>query len=398
MQGNGRGTPGTRATCIDAETLAAWADGGLPRAEAAVVETHLADCERCTAMVATFARTIPDAPVAEPLWKRWHLRWLVPVATAATVAALWVLVPRPESPQIMTSRAVARSDSQAAIESSPAATAEPAQPVLTEPKEQEARLRAVESKPSGALAKREEAPSAPRQLDDARRDRDEKVEQLRSLNETVAVAPAAPVPPPARGADRAEAKSTDTQTERFSPTVPSANAALPPAQAPAAPAPSRAPEASATRAPAAAPAADPTQSQLGAASPQARAAGSFAREQSAIIEIASPDPITRWRVIGPGRVERSTNGGARWEPATLPESATLIGGSSPSPSVCWLVGRAGSIYVTTDGLRFMRVPFPDRTDFVSIRATDGRRATVVTIDGRTMRTEDQGITWIRIMP
>ena len=115
-----------------------------------------------------------------------------------------------------------------------------------------------------------------------------------------------------------------------------------------------------------------------------------------MFEIVSPDPTTRWRVVSTGQVERSTNGGARWERATLPEAATLTGGSSPSPSICWLVGRTGSIYVTTDGLRFVRVPFPDRTDFVSIQATDGRRATVVTIDGRTMRTDDQGATWIRV--
>ena len=56
------------------------------------------------------------------------------------------------------------------------------------------------------------------------------------------------------------------------------------------------------------------------------------------------------------------------------------------------------MYVTTDGLRFTQVPFPDRTDFVSIQATDGRRATVITTDGRTMRTEDQGATWIRVAP
>ena len=108
--------------------------------------------------------------------------------------------------------------------------------------------------------------------------------------------------------------------------------------------------------------------------------------------------MTRWRVIGAGQVERTTTGGAQWVRAALPESATLIGGSSPSPSVCWLVGRAGAIYVTTDGLRFVRVPFRDRTDFVSIQATDGRRATVITIDGRTLRTEDQGANWIRITP
>jgi photosystem II stability/assembly factor-like uncharacterized protein len=108
--------------------------------------------------------------------------------------------------------------------------------------------------------------------------------------------------------------------------------------------------------------------------------------------------MTRWRVIGAGQVERTTTGGARWERATLPESATLTGGSSPSPSVCWLVGRTGAMYVTTDGLRFIRVPFRERTDFISIQATDARRATVVTIDGRTMRTEDQGATWVRLIP
>ena len=82
--------------CVDAETLAAWADGGLPKTEAAAVELHLSECDRCTAMLATFVRTTPDAPAVESLWRRWNLRWLVPVATAATVAALWVLIPSPE--------------------------------------------------------------------------------------------------------------------------------------------------------------------------------------------------------------------------------------------------------------------------------------------------------------
>ncbi len=394
MQGNGRGTPDTRAACIDAETLAAWADGGLPRSEAAVVETHLADCERCTAMLATFARTIPDAPVAEPLWKRWHLRWLVPVATAATVAALWVLVPRPDSSQMTTVGRGATPESQGAATSEPTLTARTTE--TSETKEQEQRVPVAQSKPADALAKREDVQSAaPRQLADSRGDRDEKLRQPLPLNKSVTIAPAAPVVEPAREADREEAKSVDTQTaERFSVAKPSANAAPPPAAtAPAAPEASRAREAAATRAPAAAP-----QAALGAAASQARGTGSFARELSAIIEIASPDPMIRWRVVGAGRVERSTNGGTRWEPATLPESATLIAGSSPSASICWLVGRAGSIYVTTDGLRFVRVPFGDRTDFVSIRAIDGRRATVVTIDGRTMRTEDQGVTWIRVSP
>jgi putative zinc finger protein len=399
VQGNGRGTPDdTPVACIDAETLAAWADGSLPRAEAAVVETHLADCERCTAMLATFARTIPDAPVTEPLWKRWHLRWLIPVATAATVAALWVLVPSPESTQMRATGTVARRDAQAAIESQASApSGAPQLATPSETKEQEARLRVAQSKSADAVAKREAPSTAPGQLADARGDRDEKLQQPLPLNESVTIAPAAPVPDPAREADRAEAKSTDAQTERFSPALPSANAApgaqAPAAQTPAASTASPAREAAAARAPAPA-ATQPTFR----APAESRAGGALAREQPAIIEIASPDPMIRWRVVGTGRVEHSTNGGARWQPATLPESATLIAGSSPSASICWLVGRAGAIYVTTDGLRFVRVPFTDRTDFVSIRATDGRHATVVTIDGRTMRTEDQGVTWIRVNP
>ena len=394
MQGNSNGIPATTAACVDAETLAAWVDEGLPKAEAAAVEMHLAECERCTAMVATFARTIPDATVAESLWTRWHLRWLVPLATAATVAAVWVLVPRTDSPQMTLGRA-------ATTESQAAAAADAAQPTTpTEIKEQEARTAPAPSKPADALAKREESLQALRQSTDERRaDADQAAKRLQAggVNESIAVAP-----PPAREADRAEAKSADAQTERFSPPIPSANAVPPAAPAARAAATAPAAEESARRAPAAAPAppaaAPPPAARGAASSAQAPAVSSLARARAAIVEIASPDPMTRWRVIGAGQVERSTNGGARWEAAKLPESATLIAGSSPSPSICWLVGRTGSIYVTTDGLRFVRVPFPDRTDFVSIQATDGRRATVVTIDGRTMRTDDQGATWIRVSP
>jgi Putative zinc-finger len=401
VQGNGNGIPATTAACVDAETLAAWVDDGLAKADAAAVEMHLAECERCTAMVATFARTIPDAPVAESLWTRWHLRWLVPLATAATVAAVWVLVPRTDSPQITTLGRGPTTESQAA------AAADAAQPAATtESKEQQARTAPSPTKPADALAKREESSQALRQSTDERRaDADQAAKRLQAapLNEAIAVAP-----PPAQEADRAEAKSADPQG-RFSPPIPSANAVPPAAPAPAARTSATAPaaEESARRAPAAAPspaaaalpAAAPQPATLGAApSTQARAVVPRAREGAAIVEIASPDPMIRWRVVGAGQVERTTNGGARWEAAKLPESATLIAGSSPSPSICWLVGRTGSIYVTTDGLRFVRVPFQDRTDFVSIQATDGRRATVVTIDGRTMRTDDQGANWIRISP
>jgi hypothetical protein len=356
VQGNGKGHSAPAAACIDAETLAAWADGGLPKAEAAAVEVHHADCERCTAMLATFVRTTPEAAITESLWQRWHLRWLVPIATAATVAALWVLVPRPGSAPV-------GEPESAVATSAPAATPAVEQPSPSadaQPKELADATPRSASRPSAALpsvtppstqadafARRDETKAAPLEPRLAERER--------TLQE------------PAPEADQANPRTTQLQT-----------AAPPPAadarSAPAAPAPA---------------------SPLAEARRQANTAFAGVVAQ---LEVRSPDPMTRWRVIGAGRVERTTNGGAQWVQATLPESATLTGGSSPAPSICWLVGRTGAIYMTTDGLRFTKVPFESRTDFISIQALDARRATVITSDGRTMRTEDQGATWIRVSP
>ncbi|HEY7189759.1 MAG TPA: hypothetical protein VH436_24550, partial [Vicinamibacterales bacterium] len=81
---------------IDGETLAAWAEGQLRPETSVHIEQHLSDCAQCQQMVAAFARTAPPPTVVEPLWRRWHLQWLVPIATAATVAAIWVAIPRDE--------------------------------------------------------------------------------------------------------------------------------------------------------------------------------------------------------------------------------------------------------------------------------------------------------------
>jgi photosystem II stability/assembly factor-like uncharacterized protein len=92
-------------------------------------------------------------------------------------------------------------------------------------------------------------------------------------------------------------------------------------------------------------------------------------------------------------VQHSRDGGATWE--TLPSAVTtdLLGVASPSPTVCWVVGRAGTVLLTTDGRRFQRIPFPASADLVSVRATDARSATVVGSDGRMFTTADGGATW-----
>ena len=79
--------------CLDAETLAAWVDGGLNAHSVAMAEAHAANCARCQALIGTLARATPEtalsgaAPVR--LW-RW---WLAPLAAGAAAVTLWMVVP-----------------------------------------------------------------------------------------------------------------------------------------------------------------------------------------------------------------------------------------------------------------------------------------------------------------
>ncbi len=111
--------------------------------------------------------------------------------------------------------------------------------------------------------------------------------------------------------------------------------------------------------------------------------------------IVSSNPASRWRILQGGQVQRSADGGATWQTQTTGVSDTLSGGSSPSPSVCWLVGPRGIVLRTTDGRSWTRIPFPEAVPLTSIRATDDQTATVTTADGRQFVTEDGGRTWAR---
>jgi len=79
--------------CLDAERLAAWADGGLDAQSVAMAEAHASNCARCQALIGTLARATPEvaASSAGPvrLW-RW---WLAPLAAGAAAVTLWMVVP-----------------------------------------------------------------------------------------------------------------------------------------------------------------------------------------------------------------------------------------------------------------------------------------------------------------
>ena len=85
--------PATDA-CLDAETMAAWTEGGLDSGAMAMAEAHASACERCQALLATVARTAPVAAVAEPQTARLWRWWLAPLAASATAVTLWMVVPQ----------------------------------------------------------------------------------------------------------------------------------------------------------------------------------------------------------------------------------------------------------------------------------------------------------------
>ena len=105
-------------------------------------------------------------------------------------------------------------------------------------------------------------------------------------------------------------------------------------------------------------------------------------------------PLTRWRVLASGQVERSLTNGASWEPTAIDPPAFVTAGAAPSAAVCWLVGRRGVVLSSTDaGAHFSRVAPPAVVNLVSVRATDSLHATVGAADGRTFTTSNGGASW-----
>ena len=84
--------------CLDAETIAAWHDGGLDAAQMEAAELHASTCPHCQAMLAAFARGTPSTQGTlgtqgtEGTFRLWKW-WLAPLAAGAAAVTLWMIVP-----------------------------------------------------------------------------------------------------------------------------------------------------------------------------------------------------------------------------------------------------------------------------------------------------------------
>jgi photosystem II stability/assembly factor-like uncharacterized protein len=117
------------------------------------------------------------------------------------------------------------------------------------------------------------------------------------------------------------------------------------------------------------------------------------RAKVAPVEVVSPDRSSRWRTGAAGAVQYSSDGGSNWQTFSTGVETDVTAGASPSSPICWLVGREGTILLSTDGRRWQRVAFPERVDLIAVTATDAKSATVTTTDGRRFSTADGGVGW-----
>jgi Photosynthesis system II assembly factor YCF48 len=330
--------------CLDADTLAAWADGALDAGALATAEAHAADCARCQAMLAAMARTTPLAPAqaVAPWWKP-AFRWFVPLTAAAAAVLVWTMVP-PRDGQVTVHQV------------SESADATPPPPVATPSSREPAAIAVVPPTSAVTPTPRRET----QKLAEAK-----EVDLSRQTAETMKA-----------DLSHRSAEGAKAENDKKSPAAADASAL--------ADASARADRARPAGENAAAAPAAPAQ-------PMAKTF-SFGAPDTVVV---SSNPASRWRILQGGQVQRSADGGATWQTQTTGVSDTLSGGSSPSPSVCWLVGPRGIVLRTTDGRSWTRIPFPEAVPLTSIRATDNQTATVTTEDGRQFVTENGGRTWSR---
>lgn len=105
--------PPPPGACIDAETLAAWADSGLSAEAASAVELHSSNCSRCAAVLAAMERSTPVPPAVHAWTLTRVFRWVAPFAAATAAVAIWMLVPnRPSTPEQNTRRSVSQPESR----------------------------------------------------------------------------------------------------------------------------------------------------------------------------------------------------------------------------------------------------------------------------------------------
>jgi photosystem II stability/assembly factor-like uncharacterized protein len=111
--------------------------------------------------------------------------------------------------------------------------------------------------------------------------------------------------------------------------------------------------------------------------------------------ILASHTTVRWRLLSAGRIEQSVDSGITWVPQNSGVKVELFAGSAPSESVCWIVGRSGSILRTTDsGGHWNKVVYTIRGAIAGVQAADAMTAEIFDANKSSrFVTYDGGVTW-----
>jgi hypothetical protein len=388
----------TGSACPDAEILAAYAEQGLAKDEAARWESHFADCNRCQKIIAVLAASgeelteaeikkfgslVATSSAREPgsgtatvrISRRPALvRWLAPAIGVAAAVVVWfalrpVLQHETQDSQRIAATTGAPQGSSEAVPAAPSA------------KPDETQMAQTNVPPPPAVAYgglRRDATAAQSNSSGATREEARKKETFQAQS----------APPAAQ--DRlaaSEAPEKDKQAPPVQGTeLKSQNVDVIGGAAPAAPAPAR--EAGGAAG--------------GAVALSARnQVSALAKVAAPPVVFGSPDRRALWRLGPGGRIEHSSDQGQTWQPQSSGVTADLVAGAAPSEKVAWIAGRGGIILRTEDGDHWQQVTPPllqaaagAIPDWTGIEARDALHATIISRDLRRFATEDGGHTWV----
>jgi len=112
-------------------------------------------------------------------------------------------------------------------------------------------------------------------------------------------------------------------------------------------------------------------------------------------QVPAPGSSTLWRFGSAGLIERSLDAGQSWQRQESHVTVELLAASAPTENVCWIVGRAGTILRTADGVTWERIPSPEPADWIAVVARSAQVAIIASRESRRYTTADAGRTWQR---
>jgi len=98
-----------------------------------------------------------------------------------------------------------------------------------------------------------------------------------------------------------------------------------------------------------------------------------------------------WIIGQNGMVQRRDADGLHIQHSGV--SADLVAASAPSATVCWIVGRSGTIIRTTDGENWELIRGPSTDNLTAVSASSAKYATITTAGGQSFMTFDGGASW-----